>query len=208
VAQFQIALQHLLLPAVVAFLLLGSILALVLGFGLVTRAKWINRLSGRANRWVSTQQAVKGLDQAYNIEQAFRQHRRLLGAAFLVPASISLAMLFTRFDVAVLAQAFPRRFPAFLGELAATFLKWLLLTGNLLAAAVGAALLLFPVALVKLEAPMNKWYATRTYSADPDVMYLPLDKWTDGHPRLAGLIVIVLSSVAIMGLGTIMLQRG
>ena len=203
----QSAVQHLLLPSVVIFLFLGSVFAIVVGAGLILRGEATMRLFGNLNRWVSTQEALKTMDQQHDIERAMHRQRRLLGAVFLALAALSFMVLVAKYDVAVLTSVFARRFPAIAVELAVETLKWMLVAGDILAIVVGATLILFPDVLAKVEARMNRWYSTRAVVDDADLMHLTLDKWAEAHPRAAGWIVIVLAAFVVLNLGIILFGR-
>ena len=207
VAMIQSAVQHLLLPSAVIFLFLGSVFAIVVGAGLILRGEATLRLFGKLNRWVSTQEALKSVDQQHDIDQAMNRQRRLLGAVFLALAALSFIVLVKKYDVAVLASVFARRFPAIAVELAAATLKWILVVGDILGIVVGAALMLFPDVLAKIEARTNRWYSTRTDADDAAHMHLTLDKWAEAHTRAAGWIVIVLAAFVALNLGIIMIGR-
>lgn len=203
----QSAVQHLLLPSVVIFLFLGSVFAIVVGAGLVLRGEATMRLFANLNRWVSTQGALKTVDQRHDIEQAMHRQRRLLGAIFLALAVLSFIVLVAKYDVAVLASVFARKFPAIAVELAVVSLKWILVVGDILAIVFGATLILLPDVLSKVEARMNRWYSTGSVVEDADLMHLTLDKWAEAHTRTAGWIVIVLAAFVVLNLGVFLFGR-
>lgn len=206
-AIIQSAVQHLLLQSVVIFLFLGSIFAIVVGAGLILRGKAMLQLFGNLNRWVSTQEALKTVDRQHDIERTMHRQRRLLGVVFLALAALSFMVLAAKYDVAVLASVFARRFPPIAVELAVVILKWILVTGDILAIVVGTALILFPDVLAKVEARTNRWYSTRTDAGDADLMRLTPDKWTEAHPRAAGWIIIVLAAFVVLNLGLVLFGR-
>lgn len=206
-AIIQSAVQHLLLPSVLIFLFLGSVFAIVVGAGLILRGEATMRRFANLNRWVSTHDALKTVDQRHDIEQTMHRQGRLLGVVFLALAALSFIVLVAKFDVAVLASVFARRFPAIAVELAVVSLKWILVIGDILAIVVGATLVLFPDVLTKVEARMNKWYATREDVGDADRMHLTLDKWAEAHARAAGWIVIVLAAFVVLNLGIVLFGR-
>ena len=121
--------------------------------------------------------------------------------------ALSFIVLFAKYNVAVLASVFARRFPAIAVELAVVTLKWFLVAGNLLGIVVGAALVLFPDVLAKIEARTNRWYSTRTDADDAAFMHLTLDKWAEAHARAAGWIVIVLAAFVVLNLGIVLIGR-
>jgi len=204
-ATIQSAFQQLLLPSAVIFLFLGSVFAIVVGAGLILRGDATLRLFGKLNRWVSTQKALKTVDQQHDIEQTMHRRRRLFGAVFLALAALSFIVLVAKYDVTVLSSVFARRFPPIAVELAVVSLKWTLVAGDLLAIVVGAALILSPDVLAKVEARTNRWYSTRTDADDAALMHLTLDKWAAEHARAAGWIVIVLAAFVALNLGIVLI---
>ena len=206
-AILQSAVQHLLLPSVVIFLFLGSVFAIVVGAGLILRGEAMLRLSGNLNRWVSTQDALKTVDQRHDIEQAMHRQRRLLGAVFLALAALSFIVLVAKYDIAVLTSVFAPRFPAIAVELVVAILKWILVAGDILAIVFGATLILSPDVLAKVEARMNRWYSTRAEADDAALMHLTLDKWAESHARAAGWIIIVLAAFVVLNLGIVLFGR-
>ncbi|MDP2709844.1 MAG: hypothetical protein Q8O56_01375 [Solirubrobacteraceae bacterium] len=204
-ATIQSAVQQLLLPSAVIFLFLGSVFAIVAGAGLILRGEATLRLFGKLNRWVSTREALKTVDQQHDIEQTMHRRQRLLGAVFLALAALSFIVLVAKYDVAVLSSVFARRFPPIAVELAVVTLKWTLIAGDILAIIVGAALILSPDVLAKVEARTNRWYSTRTDADDAALMHLTLDKWAEKHARAAGWIVIVLAAFVALNLGIVLI---
>lgn len=206
-AMIQSAVQHLLLPSVVIFLFLGSVFAIVIGAGLILRGEAMLRLFGNLNRWVSTRDALKTVDQRHDIERTMHRQRRLLGAVFLALAALSFIVLIAKYDIAILTSVVAPRFPAVAVELALAIVKWILVTGDVLAIVVGTTLILFPDNLAKVEARMNRWYSTRADVGDADLMHLTLDKWAEAHARAAGWIIIVLAAFVVLNLGTVLFGR-
>lgn len=204
---FQTTVLQLLLPTLVIFLFIGSIFAILIGAGLVLRGKAMFGFFGSLNRWVSTREGMEKIDTSYNIERIMHRQHRLLGAVFLALAAFSLVVLVTKFDAAVLASIFARRFPSIAVELVAKSLTWFLIIGDILAIVVGATLVLIPDVLAKVEARMNKSYSPRAYGNDPDIMHLTLDKWAQAHPRAAGWIIIVLAAFVVGNLGVLIFGR-
>jgi len=205
VATIQSAVPYLLLQSIVIFLFLGSVFAIVVGAGLILRGEATLRLLGKLNRWVSTRDALKTVDKQFDIERTMHSQRRLLGAVFLALAVLSLIVLVARYDAAALAPMLARGFPPVAAELAVVTFKWILVAGDLLGIVVGAALILFPEVLAKIEVRTNKWYSTRTDADESALMHLNLDQWTGAHARAAGWTVIVLAAFVVLNLGIVLI---
>lgn len=81
--------------SLVAFLLLGALLALVLGILSFYRMETLKRWSEIANRWVATHQVFDPLDTPnYTLNKIVHEKSRLWGALITVCALLALVALF------------------------------------------------------------------------------------------------------------------
>lgn len=183
--------SQLVLPAVVMFFLVWSLIGAAIGAGLILARGRTFRLFGMMNRYVSTRHALKPLAMAHDIGQSVRKHRRLIGALFVLGAAYSLYSLVAWFDnaaiVYVLDLRYPRRFVAWILESA----RWSLIVFSLFALVIGVMLGFFPHALGRLEAQANRWVSVRKLTMGVDTMDLTLDKWVEAYPRTAGSVILV-----------------
>lgn len=78
------------------FLLLGALLALVVGALAVFRTDLLQQVSQQANRWVSTSGSVKALDTPhYRFDGLVRNRPRLWGTLIVLFAAYALVVLFS-----------------------------------------------------------------------------------------------------------------
>lgn len=81
--------------SLLAFLLLGAVLALVVGALAIFNSSLLSRLSRQANRWVSTGGGVKALDAPhYGFDSIVRSRPRVWGVVITLLAVYVLIVLF------------------------------------------------------------------------------------------------------------------
>ena len=61
--------------------------------------------------------------------------------------------------------------------------------------------------LARLEARANHWHSTRQFFARTDVMHTPLDRWIEQSPRPAGVLITILSLVAVTAFAALLVWR-
>lgn len=73
-----------LLDALMGLLLIGSVLAAIIGFIMLSRPSLLRDLEKSANRWISTDRLLKWLNgMHYSAEQSILQHRKLAGVCLI-----------------------------------------------------------------------------------------------------------------------------
>lgn len=182
---------QLLIPAVVMFFLVWSLIGAAIGAGLIVCSAKVFRLFGMMNHYVSTRHGLKPLAMAHDIGQFVRKHRRLIGAFFVLGAAYCIYSLVAWFDNSAIVSAlhlrYPRQFVAWILESA----RWSLIVFSVFAIVIGVMLGYFPEALGRLEAQANRWVSVRKLTYGADTMYLTLDKLVEAYPRSAGSIILV-----------------
>lgn len=183
--------SHLVIPAVVVFFLIWSLIGAAIGAGLIVASARTFRLFAMMNRYVSTRHALKPLAMPHDIGQSVRRHGRLIGALFVLGAAYSLYGLLAWFDnsaiVSVLDLRYPRPFVAWILDSA----RWSLIVFSVFALVIGVMLGLFPHALGRLETHANRWVSVRKLTLGADTMHLALDRLVEAFPRTAGWIILV-----------------
>lgn len=200
-------LQQLLFPAMVIFLFVGGIFAILIGAALILRGDAILRYSGSMNRWVSTRRLLKPVEIPRHLEVRSIWGKRLLGITFFFGAAISIVSLIRTYDVAVVATMFKGSVPPVVLEMTAQGAKWFLLVGSTFAMVAGAMLVFVPDAFARLAARANHWHSARKYGRDMDAMHLTLDNWVQASPRAAGWIIVVLGAFVVLNLGVMIFGR-
>jgi hypothetical protein len=199
-------LVQLLVPAVVVFLFVVSVLGLALGLGLALRSSAMARFMELMNRWVSMRQALKPLEAPVHVPAA-ASGARWFGVILVAIGAYAAVVLVGSFDVQRLALLFKVDPRYSLASLALEALKWLLVVGSLAAVATGLMLVFLPRAWRGLEERANRWYSTRNLELAGNTVYLSLDRMVESHPRMAGGVIFVLSLVAAIASGLLLFAR-
>ena len=185
---------QLLVSSVVIFLFIGSLLGLALGLGLILRSATIVSFMRVMNRWVSTRQALKGLEAQVHLAQAAAS-ARWFGAVLVALGAYTAVVLIAAVDVngiAAMLKVHARYSLAAVGIHAA---KWVLVLGSLMAIATGIMLLFFPRAWRNVEARANRWYSTGNLEGSEDTVYLSLERIVEAFPRTSGAVLLAMSLV-------------
>jgi hypothetical protein len=182
--------ETLVVPSVAEFFLLFSVVGVAVGLGLIVWKEPTLRFLGMLNRWVSTRRWLKAAEIPRDTSSAVQRYRIWIGAFFLLAAVYSLFGLLARFEMSALIQS--SRLGAW--QPAAVWLlqslRWFLVLASVAAAVVGALMIFLPGALQKLETRANEWHSSRkALGGAPDTMYMPLDKWVEHYPRIAGAVI-------------------
>ena len=196
-----------LVPTLVIFLFLGSVFAIIVGSALIVRSAAMFRLFGVMNRWVSMRKVMRPVEIPRNADAALHRQRRTLGAVFIVGAALSLIVIIRGFDVAAVVAAFHGGMAPVAIEMTARTAKWVLVAGDVLAIAVGIAMIAIPGALAGFEARANEWYSVRKYDRNVDSMHMDVDTWAQTYPRAFGWSMVLLSLFIFVNLGAVVLSR-
>jgi len=198
-------LTQLLFTSVVAFLFVGSLLGLALGIGLILRPGRTLAFIRLMNQWVSTGQALGGLERPRQVA-ARAGGARWFGAVLIALGAFSTVILLARLDITALAGLFLVDARSSLLGLLLEALRWFLVAGSLAAIATGVMLAFFPQAWRRLEARGNRWYSTRQLEIAGDALHPSLDRVVEGFPRASGVVILVLSVVAALSSGMLLLR--
>jgi hypothetical protein len=204
--QSQNLLAQLLVPAVVVFLFVVSLLGLVLGVGLIVRSAAMLRFMELMNRWISMRRVLRPLEAQVHVPAAGGRSR-WFGVILIAIGAYAAVVLVASFDVQRLALLFKVDPRYSLASLGLEVLKWLLVAGSGAAVATGIMLLFFPRAWSALEERANRWYSTRNLEMAGDTVYMSLDRMVEAHPRTAGGVIFVLSLVAAIASGLLVFAR-
>ena len=200
-------LTQLLFTSVVTFLFVGSLLGLALGIGLILRPGGILAFIRLMNRWVSTGQALGGLERPRQVA-ARAGAAPWFGAVLIALGAFSTVILLARLDITALAGLFMVDARTSLLGLLLEALRWFLVVGSLAAVGTGVMLVFFPQAWRRVEARANHWYSTRQLEIAGDALHPSLDRIVEGFPRVSGVVILVLSVIAALSSGLMLLFRG
>jgi len=202
--------DQIVIPALVVFLLIGSLAAALLGVALLLRSAAALRFIARMNRWVSTRRALKPLEIPRSVETLTASRSRpWLGALVVIGAAAALYLLLTRMETIGSRSASALELKRWLSiTLPLLTLKWFLVAGSAFAIVAGVMMVAFPRAWRALEERMNRWYSTRRLvPAGSDDMRMPLEALVEAHPRAAGAIIVVASLIVALSMAGLLALR-
>ena len=183
--------QHLFIHMFLWFILIMSGISFVVGLGLLLNPERMKGVFAAANHWVSLRHSTKSIAIPRDTGPLFQRHRRLIGAVLFLAATFSLYELMVRVDTVKLALLIHTSAPRAMVSWIVESLYWFMITGNLIAIALGILLLGFQAALEKIESRANRWYSFRHASLGADAMHIDLDTWVARFPRAVGMAIIV-----------------
>ncbi|MGC2518811.1 MAG: hypothetical protein WA373_06855 [Burkholderiales bacterium] len=199
--------KTLLLPAINVFLVIGCIMAIVVGLALLVRGTAVLTYFSNLNRWISTEEVFEKLDRQLDIDKALHRNRRLVGAVIILGAAGAMALLLSQFNLQAIVVAFKGRISPLDIAWIASSARWLLILGNVAALLAGILLLLRPQAVQAFETWMNRWYSGKPVVKNLDTLNFLADRWVEAHPRIAGVFFLVLGVSLAIILGAASLGR-
>jgi hypothetical protein len=182
------SLYPMLLTALLAFFLVGSLLGIAVGAGLLARSARARAFFDGMNRWVSTRRVLRPVELPRDTGHGGRG----LGVVLAIAGAYALVVL-VQVPVAKVAATLRVNAGSALALIAIETMKWLLLAGCAVSVASGLMLLFFPRAWRAVEDRANRWYSTRQIATGGDDMHVPLDHLAGTYPRAAGGLILVLS---------------
>ncbi len=186
-------LQTWLLQSAVIFLVLGSFTGLLVGALLVLCPERLQRLSTPFNRWVSTRQFDKGLEQSFSIDPWLYRYRQISGALILLGALYVLYYLTAGLDrglaVAALAKQFA--YPAVAVAMLLDTVVLISLLGALCAIVVALFMLFRPSLLRGVEQGANQWLSLRRSIKPLEIPRSDADVYVLRYARVSGILLLL-----------------
>ncbi len=186
---------QLVLTTLIVFFFVGSLLGLVLGAGLLLKARLMLPFIQLMNHWVSARQALRPLEVPRQMAPA-ASGTRWFGAVLVALGAFSAAILLGRLDPAAVAGLLKADGRASLLGMLLEAMRWFLVLGSLAAVATGVMLLFFPKAWRRVEARANHWYSTRELEIAGDALHPSLERIVEAFPRASGAVILALSLLA------------
>jgi hypothetical protein len=190
--------DQILLPFVLWIFIVAGFAGIVLGVSLIASGGSTVRALAGMNRWVSLRGGLKPMEEPHDIGAAVYGRRRWFGVAFAIGGAFTVFMLLFQVETAAVAGGLAGGSRRVVVEWAVESLKWLLITGGVLAIVTGAMLVVSPGALRALESRVNRWYSPRQLGKGADTMHLSLDRWFEAHPRTAGSLLTVSAAIVLI----------
>jgi len=187
--------------ALYILLLLGVALGLLVGILLLIDSQRVLRWNAYLNRWISTGESLRVLDQPHDLNRIVYRGHRILGLVVLAAALYALDVLVFNIQTRPLVHIFrDLANPATL-QLFAESVRWFLVAGNVLAILVGMILVLRPSLLKGVEGWTDRRYSPRLSSPNLDEPRYQPDEFVRAHLRLAGIVAAGGSLFALLSLG-------
>ena len=202
--------EQIVIPALVIALLVGGIAGILLGCALVFRSAATLNFIARMNRWISTGQALKPLDEPRDIEPGPRLRRPWVGGFLALGSAFVLYFLLVRLQLPRGTSAAPPRSGSHwsswetlmarrVGAVGRRVVPGPRCTRRLLAWAV--------VAMARFEARMNRWHSARRLIAADEIARFPLEPLVEAHPRAAGWIIATASLLVTLAMAALLVTR-
>jgi len=187
--------------ALYILLLLGVALGLLVGILLLIDSQRVLRWNAYLNRWISTGESLRVLDQPHDLNRIVYRGHRILGLVVLAAALYALDVLVFNIQTRPLVHIFrDLANPATL-QLFADGARWFLVAGNVLAILVGMILVFRPSLLKGVEGWTDRQYSPRLSSPNLDEPRYQPDEFVRAHLRLAGIVAAGGSLFALLSLG-------
>ena len=178
-------------------LLLGAVFGLMAGVWLLLAPAHFFATTAGWNRWFSMRPWLKFLETPYYVERFVYRYHRLSGGLLLLAA----AWVFVYFWVLYDREKVLQRLVLTNGGIWALDGSVLILRiGSLVIAAVGLLVWLRPSLLKSPESRVNRWVSTRRWLRPLEINRPVTDGYAQRRPRLAGLIMVILSLYSLLGL--------
>ena len=186
------------------FLLVGSVFALAAGLMLLFRSETAFRIGERMNRWVSTREAMRVLEEQHSIARPLYRMHRLVGALICAGALYALIVLGTPYGEAAITKSLaglgPQRFASWVSE----SLRIVLIAGNVGALLFGLVFMVRPSALKGMEAWADRRISARQATKPLEEVRLTTDRFVRAHPRLTGAVITLGSLYVMVNLGFVL----
>jgi hypothetical protein len=191
-------------PVLYVVLLAGAALGLVVGILLVVDSARVMRWNAALNRWFSTRQAMRALDQPVEVKRALYRWHRVVGILVLGGAFFTLDALVFGFSTSALVRTFrDLGTPSVLG-LAIEAARVVLIVGNVAALFAGLVLVFRPSLLKGVESWTDRYYGGGEATEALDVMRYQPDEFVRGRPKTVGVLVALGSLYVLVALGLLL----
>lgn len=185
------------------FLWLGSLIALLVGMGMLIAPDRTLRVSEFFDRWFDTHSVQERLDRPRWSERYLYRHHRIAGA-LLTAGSLFVVYRFLIHSAKQRIWVLSANDPAgLIDALVAIFV-----IGGVLGAFFGVVMMTRPSMLRELEAACNQWVATEKLHAAFNKTFFPIDAFVSKHRRMAALAMISGSGFTLAMLGKSLLSGG
>jgi hypothetical protein len=182
-------------------LLLGAALGLLIGIMLLIDSQRVLRWNAYLNRWISTGESSRVLDQSRDVKRIVYRRHRFVGLVVLAAALYALDVLVFNIQTRTLVHIFSGLAKPATLQLFAEGARLFLMGGNALAILAGIILVLRPSLFKGVEGWTDREYAAGLSDQALDAPRYPPDEWVRAHPRVAGVLAAGGGLFVLLSLG-------
>jgi hypothetical protein len=191
-------------PVLYVLLLGGAALGLVIGVALLVDSERVMRWNTTLNRWYSTRQAMRPLEQPIDVKRIVYRWHRVVGVLVFAGALFTLDVLAFSYKTGALVQAFSGGRDAPVLSILFEAMRIVLIVGNV-AGLLAAVVLCFRPSLLKgLEAAADQTYSARAATKPLEVMHYQPDDLVRARPKVVGTLFTLGSLYVLFVLGLLL----
>jgi len=191
-------------PVLYVLLLGGALLGLVIGVMLLLNSERVLRWNAALNRWYSTRQAFRKLDEPIDVKRFVYRWHRAVGVLVFAGAVFTLDVLAFSYQTGALVRAFRGLGNPTLLHVLFEALRIVLIVGNV-AGLLAAVVLCFRPSLLKgIESAADRQYSGRESLKSLEAMHYQPDEFVRARPKVVGLLFTVGSLYTLFALGLVL----
>jgi hypothetical protein len=191
-------------PVLYVILLAGALLGLVIGLMLLVNSERVLRWNASLNRWYSTRQAFKALDEPIDVKRFIYRWHRAVGVVVFAGAIFTLDVLAFSYQTGALVRAFRGAGNPALLHVVFEALRIVLIVGNV-AGLLAAIVLAFRPSLLKgIESAADRQYSGRESLKGLEAMHYQPDDFVRSRPKLVGTLFTLGSLYTLFALGLVL----
>jgi len=191
-------------PVLYVLLLGGALLGLVIGVMLLVNSERVLRWNAALNRWYSTRQAFRKLDEPIDVKRFVYRWHRVVGVLVFAGAVFTLDVLAFSYQTGALVRAFRGLGnPALLNVLFEA-LRIVLIVGNIAGLLVAVVLCFRPSLLKGVEAVGDRQYSGRESLKTLEAMHYQPDEFARARPKVVGVLFTLASLYTLFALGLVL----
>ncbi|HXM80362.1 MAG TPA: hypothetical protein VN929_00380 [Burkholderiales bacterium] len=182
-------------------ILLGAALGLLIGVMLLIDSARVMQWNAYLNRWISTGNAARVLDQSRDVKRFVYRSHRVIGLLVIAGALFAMDVLTFGLQTRPLVRAFRDLGNPTALALAVDSVRIFLIAGNIAAVVAGVVLCFRPSLLKGLESWADRQYSTPVSTKALEEPNYGPDAFVRDHPKLVGTLVTAGSVFILASLG-------
>ena len=172
------------------------LVSLVIGLILMVQPAIIIRLNQQVGKRFSFRRSTKFLEKPNNVDRMFYRHHRIIGTIVTLTSAYVLYYFSLVYDPLVIADYVQGSGNAIALDLLINTLRLFMLVSSGFIVFIGMAIFVRPSWLKTVEVWANRWVSTRQASRSLAVERDQVNQLAYQYPRLAGLVIVVISLYA------------